>query len=76
MFFYSFGNEGYAEPANFVIIVGATVAGEFDGGAHLFEDPEVVVEATFGDADLVGAVGGGAGGFQGDKIVEADEPVQ
>ena len=76
MLFYSAGNEGDTEPAFLVIIIGSPVTGEFDRGAHLFENLEIIVEAAFGDADLVGAIGGFAGGFEMDEIVETDEPMQ
>lgn len=75
VFFHSPGDEGDAEAAVFDIVVGAAIPGEFYGGAHFFENPEVVVEAAFGDAELVGTVGGFAGGFQMDEIVEADESI-
>ena len=45
------------------------VTGELDRGAHLFENPEIVVETALGDADLVGAVGRFSGGLQVDQIV-------
>ena len=44
------------EPTFFVIVVGSAVTGEFNGCAHFFKDLKVVVETTFGDADLVSAV--------------------
>lgn len=69
------GNKRDAEPAIFVIIIGAAVTGEFNGRAHFLEDLQVIVQAAFGNADLFGAPGGGAGAFQMDKVVEADEPV-
>ena len=69
-------DEGDAEAAVFVVVVGAAVAGEFNGGAHFLKDLKVVVEAAFGNADFVGAVGGFAGGFEMDKIVEADQAMQ
>ena len=76
MLFYSLRDKGDAETAVFVVVVGAAIAGEFDGGTHFLKDLKVVVEAAFGDADLVGTVGGFAGGFEMDKIVEADQAMQ
>ena len=67
------GNERNPEPTILVVIIGAAVAGEFDGCSHFLEDLQVIVQAAFGDADLLGAVGGGAGTFEMDQIVEADE---
>ena len=63
MLFDSRGDKGDAEPTVLIVIIGATIARELDGGAHLFEDLEVVVKATLGNADLVGTVGGFAGGL-------------
>lgn len=70
-----FGNEGDAEPSVLIVIVSAAIAGKLDGRPHFFEDPQVIVQAAFGYADLLGAVGGSAGTFQMDKIVEADKPM-
>jgi hypothetical protein len=68
--------EGDAKPAFFVVVVGTPVTGELDGGAHFLEDLEIVIQAAFGDADAVGAVGRFAGCFEMDEIVEPDEAVQ
>jgi hypothetical protein len=76
MFFYAFGDEGDAEAAFFVIVVCPPITGELDGGAHFLEDLEIVVEAAFGDADLMGTVRRGASGFKMDEIVEADQAMQ
>ena len=71
-----FGNKGNAEAAFFTIIIRSAVAGEFDWRTHFLEHFQVVIEATFGDADLVGAVSWRAGGFQMDQIVQPDKAVQ
>lgn len=76
MFFYAFGNEGDAEAAFFVVIIGTAITGEFDRRAHFLEDLEIVVETAFGDTDLVGTVRGGARGFQMNEIIEANKPMQ
>jgi hypothetical protein len=68
--------EGDAEPAFFVVVVGTPVTGELDGSAHFLEDLEIVIQAAFGDADPVGAVGRFAGCFEMDEIVEPDKAVQ
>jgi hypothetical protein len=69
MLFDAPGDKGDAETTLFIIIIGAAVAGEFNGRAHLFENFEVVIEATLGNADFVGAVRRFSGGLQMDKIV-------
>ena len=67
--------EGDAEPSFFVVVVGAPVTGELDGGAHFLEDLQIIVQAAFGDADPVGAIGWFAGCFEVDQIVEPDEAI-
>ena len=66
MFLDPFGNKGNAEPAFFVVVVGATITRELDRRAHLFENLEIVVEAALGDADLVSTVCRLAGGLEVD----------
>lgn len=70
------GDERNTEPAVFVIIIGAAVAREFDGRAHFLKDLQVIVQAAFGDADLLGTVRRSAGTFEVDEIIKADESMQ
>ena len=67
------GDKRDPESPIFIIIVGAPIAGESDGRPHFFQHLEIVVEAAFGNADFVGAVGGCAGTFEMDEIVEPDK---
>jgi len=49
------------------------VAGEPDGRAHLLQHLEIIIKAAFGNADLVGAVGGCACALEMDEMVEPDK---
>jgi len=75
-FFFVPGDKGDPEPPFFFVEVGSAVAGELDRGSHFLEDLKIIIEAAFGDADLVGAVGRSAGGFEGNQVVKTDEAME
>ena len=58
------------------VIVGPASAGEFERCAHVLQDLEIIIEAAFGDANFVRAVGGRTGALVIDKVVQPDQAMQ
>ena len=60
----------------FRIIIRPPPSREANGRPHFFQDLQVIVQAAFRNADLVGAIGRRAGALVIDEMVQADKPVK
>ena len=64
------------ELAPFRVKIGPPIPGEPDRRPHFFQDFKIIIQTSFGNSDLLSAVGRCARAFVGDKVIQADQPVK
>jgi hypothetical protein len=71
-----FGQETNSETTIFEVIVTFAGARVDDGGAEFLHEADVLVHAAFRHADLLRQLGGGAGAFDADQVVDPVESLK
>jgi hypothetical protein len=64
------------EMSSFGIIIRPPSPGESYGRPHVFQDFQIIIKTTFGNANLHGTIGWRAGALVIDEMIKADQPMQ
>ena len=68
--------EGNMEMPTFCIVIGSPPPRKPNWRTHVFKNFQVVIQAPFGNTDLLRAICRRAGAFVLNKMIEANKPLQ